>query len=234
MAQIASWNGHTFEVSAQLIRSFTDLSLKGSCETEDKKSGGQQYVKRKNGKPAELSLTVGLNAQLGVTDVRSEALAYVQEASDGATEYFYIGTKKLIDAKMMLTSAEVTEYATMPANGDKWISCDVKLTFKQASKNEGGGSGSGGSGGSSRRPKKKKKSARGGGDLGAGDVLNMIGQSLRDKCKQGSADKLYNKPGTAAQSYFNKLPKTSRNSGSKINPTTGRGARGTGRLMATK
>lgn len=35
MAEIASWNGHSFTVSPKLIRGFTGLTIKGSSETED-------------------------------------------------------------------------------------------------------------------------------------------------------------------------------------------------------
>lgn len=135
--QIANWNGHTFEVGPALIRSFTDLTIKGSCETTDKNSDKQKYVERKYGEAAQISMTVGLNALIGVTDVYKEAMAFVKEATDGATGYFYMGTSKLVPAKMMLISAEIVEVVNMPGNGSKWISCDVKLTFKQGSKNDG-------------------------------------------------------------------------------------------------
>jgi len=148
MATIANWNGHTFEVSASLIRCFDDLTIKGSCETEDKKKSKKGYVKRKKGQPREITFNLPLSALLGVTDVRSEALAYVNEAYDGKTGYFYIGTKKLFNSKVMLTNAEISEVITMPGEGQTWVGCTVKLTFKQSSKD----SGSSGS--------KKKKSAR--------------------------------------------------------------------------
>lgn len=146
MATIANWNGHTFEVSPSLIRGFTDMTIKGACETTDKNSDKQKYVERKYGEIPEISMTVGLNAQTGVTNVFKEALEFVQEATEGATAYFYMGSSKLLPAKMMLTQAEVVEIVHMPGQGAKWISCNVKLTFKQGAKND---SGSGTRGGSS-------------------------------------------------------------------------------------
>lgn len=47
MAEIGSWNGHSFTVSPTLIRGFTGLTIKGSSETEDKTSNSQKYVSRK-------------------------------------------------------------------------------------------------------------------------------------------------------------------------------------------
>lgn len=144
MATIANWNGHTFVVSPSLIRGFTDMTIKGACETTDKNSDKQKYVERKYGEIPEISMTVGLNAQTGVTDVFQEAMEFVQEATAGATSYFYMGSSKLIPAKMMLTQAEVVQIVHMPGEGNKWISCDVKLTFKQGGKNDSGSGKSGG------------------------------------------------------------------------------------------
>ena len=232
MAQIANWNGHTFEVSSKLIRSFQDLALKGSCETEDKTSGGQKYVSRKNGNPAELTLTVSLNAFFGVTDVRYEAMAYVKEANEGATEYFYLGTQKLISSKMMLVTAEVTEYMPMPANADVWISCDVKLTFKQADKGDGN-SGDGGG----KKKKKKKKSNRTTGtrsNTGTGNTGNRPHfAAWQEVVKLGKGASMYKldggaitPAGSAASSIFARNTKKGSISSTKKNPTTGRSTGG--------
>lgn len=225
MAQIASWNGHTFEVSPQLIRSIRDLTLKGSCEIEEKTSGGQQYAQRKNGKAAEISFTVELSALLGVTDVRSEALDYVNEANEGVSEYFYLGTQKLVAAKMMLTSAEVTEYVCMPGNADEWISCDVKLTFKQA--DNGGKNGSKGKG---KGKKKKSNRSRNGITKSLGEITTVYmaaANAIPEAGKNGSTNKLpHGTAGSQAANLFSKNTIQLRNSNTKKNPTTGRGMSG--------
>lgn len=148
MAEIGSWKGHTFTVSPTLIRSFSGLTIKGSSETEDKTGSGQKYVSRKNGNPSEISLTVELNALTGC-NVKDEALKFVNQAHNGAKDYFYLGGKKLVACQLMLVEASVTETA-IAANGT-WTSCKVKLVMKQCAKYDGtgsdGGSGGGGSGG---------------------------------------------------------------------------------------
>lgn len=147
MAEIGRWNGHKFEVSSSLIRSFTGLQIKGSSETEDKEDGIQKYVSRKKGKPVEVSFTIHLNARLGC-NVRSEALKFVSEARDGKKDYFYVGNKKLVTCQLMLTDATVKEIGLI--NKGTWTQADVQVTMKQCSKNDGasgGGSGSGGGGG---------------------------------------------------------------------------------------
>lgn len=151
--EVARWNGHKFKVSSKLIRGFTDLQIKGSSETEDMEKDKDIYVKRKNGQPTEVSMTVMLNAMTGC-DVRKEAIAFVSEAKAGETDYFYVGNKKLISAKLLLTSANVKEVHLAP--GAKWVRADVQLTFKQSGKGgkavnskSGSGSSSGGSKGSS-------------------------------------------------------------------------------------
>lgn len=159
MPQIGNWNGHVFEVSDRLIRGFTELSIQGGCETTEKNTNEQKYVERKYGNAQSISLVVGLNALLGVTDVQGEAMQFVAEAESGATAYFYLGSRKLVSCQMMLTRADVVEVVTAPGRGDRWISCNVRLTLQQASDNDGsipasdtgttggGGSGSGSNGG---------------------------------------------------------------------------------------
>jgi hypothetical protein len=146
MAEIASWNGHSFTVSPKLIRGFTGLTIKGSSETADKTSDGQKYVSRKNSNPSEITLTAELNALTGC-DVKNEALKFVDEARSGAKNYFYMGGKKLITCQLMLTEASVSE-TTIAPNGT-WISCKVKLTMKQCAKYDGTGSSSSSSSSSS-------------------------------------------------------------------------------------
>lgn len=146
MAEIASWNGHSFTVSPKLIRGFTGLTIKGSSETEDKTSDGQKYVSRKNSNPSEITMTAELNALTGC-DVKNEALKFVDEARSGAKNYFYMGGKKLITCQLMLTEASVSE-TTIAPNGT-WISCKVKLTMKQCAKYDGTGSSSSSSSSSS-------------------------------------------------------------------------------------
>lgn len=160
MAEIGSWNGHSFTVSPTLIRGFTGLTIKGSSETEDKTSNSQKYVSRKNSKPSEITLTVELNAMTGC-DVKNEALKFVDEARCGANNYFYLSGKKLISCKLMLTEASISETVIAP-NGT-WVSCKVKLTMKQCAKydgtSSGSSSGSSSSGGSSSSKKTSKKAS---------------------------------------------------------------------------
>lgn len=134
MPEIGKWNGHTFVVSPTLIRSFGDLTFKGSSQTEEKTSSSQKYVARKNSGPMEVSLTVQLSALVGC-DPRTEAMAFVKEAADGAQGYFYIAGKKLMPCQLMLTEATVTDIEMTPQGA--WVSCNVKLGMKQAGKWDG-------------------------------------------------------------------------------------------------
>lgn len=156
MAEIASWNGHSFTVSPKLIRGFTGLTIKGSSETEDKTSDGQKYVSRKNSNPSEITLTAELNALTGC-DVKNEALKFVDEARSGAKNYFYMGGKKLITCQLMLTEASVSE-TTIAPNGT-WISCKVKLTMKQCAKYDGSTSSSSSSSSSGSKKTSTKKTS---------------------------------------------------------------------------
>ena len=145
MAEIGRWGGHKFEMTPEVVRGFTGLTIKASSETQDKTSSSQKYVARKNGNPTEVSLTAHLNAFLGC-DVRAEAMAFVSEASAGKKDYFYVGNAKLVTCQLMLTDASVEEVQI--SGGNIWTRADVKLTMKQCSKNDGSTSGGSSSGGS--------------------------------------------------------------------------------------
>lgn len=167
MPQIGNWNGHVFEVSDRLIRGFTELSIQGGCETTEKNTNEQKYVERKYGNAQSISLVVGLNALLGVNDVQGEAMQFVAEAEAGATAYFYLGSRKLVSCQMMLTRADVVEVVTAPGRGDRWISCNVRLTLTQASDNDGSipasdaGAGSGGGSGGGKAEETEAPTASG-------------------------------------------------------------------------
>lgn len=158
MAEIASWNGHSFVVSPTVIRGFTGLTIKGGSETEDKTSGGDKYVSRKNSSPSQVSLTAELNALLGC-DVRKEAMKFIDDANAGSKGYFYMAGKKLLPCQLMLTEASVTETSISP-NGT-WLGCKVQLTMKQCGKYDGsaGGTTSSSSGNSSSSNKTSTKMA---------------------------------------------------------------------------
>lgn len=136
MAEIARWNGHKFVVDSKTIRSFTELQIKGSCETEQNEDG-DKVEKRKGSLPAEISLTVNLHAMVGV-DVRNEAMSYVDQAAAGAKDYIYVGQYKLVPHKMMLTEATVAEIQI--AHNGTWISAIVMLILKQCQVDSGSSS----------------------------------------------------------------------------------------------
>lgn len=148
------WATFKFKVSNKKINSFTDLSIKGSIKTEEKTKtkDKQEITVKKTTKSTEISMTVHLYASTGCK-VKKEAMNLVKAARKGKKGYFYVGGKKLVRYKLMLTDASVKEisfYGKM-----KWYAADVALTFKQSSKDDdtsdssdsssGSGSSSGGS-----------------------------------------------------------------------------------------
>ena len=159
---VGQWNEHEFKVSPTLIRGFSALKIKASSETEDVTDGAEKYVKFKNGNPSEVNLTVHLNKSLGC-DVETEAMAFLDDASAGATGYFYIAGKKLVTCQLMLTDASIGEFALSPDG--VWLSAEIQLTMKKASKDDGSlagaapapaaSSGGGGGGGSKKTSVKK-------------------------------------------------------------------------------
>lgn len=148
--ETGSWNGHIFEVSPEAVRGFEKLTVKASCDTEEKETDGQQYVTRKVGKPLEATLSVLLSAYLGC-NVRDEAYAFLNDARSGAKDYFYVGSGKLDTCQLMLTDARMEDIEIAPDG--TWTCCSVKLTMKQCTKNDEG----------------SEAASSGGGDGGEGD-----------------------------------------------------------------
>lgn len=230
---MGNWNGHTFVVSPSLIRGYTDLSIEGGCETTTKNSDKQKYEERKYGESPTVSLTIGLNAQLGVTDVYGEAMEFVKEATEGACAYFYLGATKLIPAKLILTKASVTEIVNMPGRGDQWISCDVKLTLKQGAKTDGSNGVSAGSGaGGSAKASVKTTTAKSGNIMerfaeGVSEKLNAV-KSVIDQAKIGSMPLISKTTGNSQylDIMATKAARSTKTTATKIGATTGRASTG--------
>ncbi|MCE5343403.1 MAG: hypothetical protein LLF96_07460 [Eubacteriales bacterium] len=142
MKTMATWAGFKFVVSSVLVRGFENLKIQHSCETETATSGGEQYVTRKNAKPASVSLTAVLNAATGC-DVKSEAQAFIEAARSGETDYLYVAGKKPVNCRLMLTDASASEIVL--SSTGQWVSAKVESKMAQASM-IGGGMAGGGSG----------------------------------------------------------------------------------------
>lgn len=147
---IIEWNGVQFYVKPSEIRSFRDLSISASCETEDEENGGEKYAKKKNNGGYEAKLTAIFDQRLGVSDVKQAAINLCDMARTGAKGYLYHKGGKLISGQMMATSATANKWTFAPDGSV--ISVDVDISWKQGSKNDGGtapatptGPGSGGS-----------------------------------------------------------------------------------------
>ena len=157
MAEIAKWHGRKFVVSPTLIRSIEGLSITGGSVTTDKTSSKQGYVSFKNAKADEISCKAVFSALTGCR-VRDEAMLLLSDARSGATDYFYVGGKKLLPCKLMLTDASIGEIR-MTAKGE-WVSCDVQMTLKQAGKYSSSGSSSSSSSASTKKASAKKTSTK--------------------------------------------------------------------------
>lgn len=181
MPEVGRWNGHLFEVSGSLIRSFSEMSIKAGCETEDKTSSKQKYVSRKSGNAAEVSMKIYLLKAMGV-DVRAETDSFIAEATAGKKDYFYVGGGKLLPCQLMLTQAEVHEIEIAP--GGTWVSAEIQLTMKQADKGDGKSSGSSSGGGSSGN--KKSVSSTGIIATSTGtEAAKKVGSKVAEKAASG-------------------------------------------------
>ena len=130
--EMGRWHGYRFLVSPTLIRSFTGLQVKTSCELESRSDNEAGIAVRKQANPTELSFTAHFYAYTGC-NVRDEAYGLILTAQDGAKDYLYIGGRKIITYQFMCTEATLTEIEMAP-NGT-WKSANVQLTMKQCTWN---------------------------------------------------------------------------------------------------
>ena len=148
---LVTWSGHgviSFFANAEEIRSFKDLTISTSADTEDSEESGQKFIKKTNSGSYQISMTAVLNTALGV-NVQEVALSMAEAARCGDTGYFYTGEAKLFPSKFMATEAKISD-VRMNASG-VWTRCEVSWTLRQCGKYESASSGatSGNSGGAS-------------------------------------------------------------------------------------
>lgn len=130
-----TFSGMHFSVAPGVIHMVSNIKLTAEAETEDQTSGGTKYISRKNGKPTQITVNVGLFKQAGV-DVQSVLNGCMQKARDGAVDYVLIGGKRLFECKFMLVKAEASSIELLPNGTMK--SAQIALTFKQSTLNDGG------------------------------------------------------------------------------------------------
>lgn len=198
--EMGRWNGHKFVISPKKIYSFTGLQVKGSSELKDKKDSGQGKVARKGGNPTEVSMTIPINAFTGC-DVRAEAMAFVNEARAGKKDYFYVGSKKLVSCKLMLTDATVKE-VEITAKG-KWKYAEVQVTMKQC--NKGGKSSSSGSSSKSKSSGSSGSSGRSSGSSGGSNKVSVRNSTPTTTKKTTWVQKAANTVKTALQKFGTKI-----------------------------
>lgn len=222
MANIASWNGHNFQVSADKVYSFVSLSVKASSETEDKTKSKQKYVSRKNSKPYEIMLTIQLDKRLGIKDVKSEAVSICEEARKGNKDYFYFAGKKLVNCKFMLVEAAVDK-VEMIGSGE-WIICEVKCTWKQCGKLSAEKSSSASKKKSSSKSKSKSKT-KNTNKKSSNETIAMRAQTIAARVQNTTkydvdAVSSAQKKNSSSANYVNNLSRNASNSSAKKKTST--------------
>lgn len=128
MSTIARWGDIKFQVTKKEAVLFENLKFSAGTETENKVTNGQQYVTRKNGKAAEMSLTIYFSAAMGI-NVKGEVKRLMAAAQQSKQAYFYLKGAKLFGFKLMLVNADTEE--TIIAPSGRMISAKVNVSFKQ-------------------------------------------------------------------------------------------------------
>ena len=183
-----SWGMFDFYVETTSIIGVKDLNISVSVETENKKSGDENYATKKNNNPVEITMT-GIFCQiLGIDDVKAKSWELMDIIRRGEKGYLYTSTDKLLPPMFMGTSAKASKIEIGPSG--RWEYCEVTITLKQCEKFGGGGT-------SGKKSKKKKKKKKGGGNPTNQPVtmtydqwkasINQI-KADADKVQKGAAD----------------------------------------------
>lgn len=129
MALIAQWGGLRFEITADTARMFSDLKISAESETEDQTYRGQNYAVLKNGKPVQITMSIYLNASLGI-NVRDESMLVFQCAQRGWENYLYLAGAKLFPFALRMVKAETEE--TKINTVGTIVAEKINVTFKQS------------------------------------------------------------------------------------------------------
>ena len=130
MSKILSWNEKTFEVTNDKIYTFRGWSTSSSYEV-DEKENGKEMPKDTAKAPGigSISFEVYLRSDLGM-DVKAEYDWWRAECNKGTTSLLYIGDEQFGKYRWRLTGVSQSELKL--ANGGKWQSCKMSLTFGES------------------------------------------------------------------------------------------------------
>ena len=212
--EMGRWNGHKFVISPKLVYSFNGLQVKGSSELKSAKDSKQGKVSRKGANPTEVSMTIPINAFTG-SDVRKEAMSYISQARAGKKDYFYVGSKKLVSCKLMLTEATVKEVEITPKG--IWKYAEVQVTMKQCSKGSGSSSSSSSSSGSSSSKGSSSKSS--GSGSGGSNKVSVKSSTPTTTKKTNWVTNIANKVKTTVSNAVSKI-KQAVTTGQKVSSAT--------------
>lgn len=154
---IVTWSGNggiSFFVKPTKVQGVTEMNIEASANTEEKEENGEKFAKKKTNGAIQITIKAVLNAFLGA-DVQAVATKAIEAARKGDCGYFYSYGKKLYTCQFMMIEAKA-QNILMSGTG-KWVSCELNMTLKQATKaggGDGGGGGSGGGGGGGGKGKK--------------------------------------------------------------------------------
>lgn len=136
-----------------------------------------------------------------------------------------MGSSKLVPSMLILTDAQVNEISIMPGQGDRWVSCEVQLTLKQANQSSGGTAAGGGIG--SQKASVKTAPTAKATPTASKELQDKFAEGLNRlknqiaKAKAGSTDKT----DAGFLSYYTSMTKGAAQTGNtaqKVSPTTGR------------
>ncbi len=136
MRQMLRFNNHIFYVRGRNIKSFRDLKIKATVNTEEVEDAGDRYVRKKTNGSIEVNF-VAIFSTLVENDVKYESLNLIQAAQSGESGYLYFADGGQVwPFALMVTEAEMNE--CIIGAGGIWTYATVRVTMKQCELNAGG------------------------------------------------------------------------------------------------
>lgn len=139
-----TWDGKTVGVSPTVIQAVADFALNASVKTKTTDQNGVHNVEHDGNNPAKFTLTIKLDARLGV-NVADEVADWVSRSRNAHRSKLLITGRDIFSTYFMLTDVSTSNTRMMP-NGT-WMCTDLSLTFQECYYASAQTSSSGGVGG---------------------------------------------------------------------------------------
>lgn len=156
---LLTWYGKSVGITAKAAQMLSDLSISSTRRTKENDQDGIHKAEDDGLEPVQFTLTIGLDARLGV-DVFNEVKNWMYHHRSNHQSKLLITGRDLFGVYFMLS--DVSTANTRITSTGIWLHTDITLTFKEAVGGKSAASTSSGNGGGSSGKSSSSKGASSG------------------------------------------------------------------------